>query len=176
MNHFHGVGESLHARLDNRYDKLQDRYNNYCGPASGGAPLNFLAVDFYEQGDTLEFAGVKTNGGLVLYEGNNVTQDVVCGIPAAPTRTLQFRVNGCENDEARSGRLVNVRAGTEFRLYDSPSGSTSDDYAVLTVKQPIFSLDIPSFERSVENSSYKLTFHRKNGLDGKISRVEVVAP
>lgn len=176
MNHFHGVGESLHARLDNRYDKLQDRYNNYCGPASGGRLINFLAVDFYQQGDTLEFAGVKANGGLVLYEGNNVTQDVVCGIPDAPTRTLQFPVNGCENDEARSGRLENVSAGTEFRLYDSPSGSHSDDYAVLTIKRDAASLDIPSFESNAETGNYKLTFHRKNGLDGKISRVEVVAP
>lgn len=176
MNHFHGVGESLHARLDNRYDKLQDRYNNYCGPASDGRPVNFLAVDFYQQGDTLEFAGVKTNGGLVLYEGNNVSQDVVCGIPAAPSRTLQFKVNGCENDEARSGRLENVPAGTEFHLYDSPSGSTSDDYAVLKTKRGVARVDIPSFEKSVETDEYQLTFHRYNGLDGKISRVEVVAP
>lgn len=177
MNHFHGVGESLHARLDNRYDKLENRDINYCRAPTQGRTANFLAVDFYQQGDALEFAGVKTNGGLVLYEGNNGTQDVVCGIPAAPTRTLRFKANGCENDEARSGRLENVRAGTVFRLYDSPSGSTSDDYAVLTVKRHnSFYSDIPSFERNEDNADYRLEYHRKNGLDGKISRVEVVAP
>ena len=176
MNQVHGVGEILHALSDNSYDKLQDRYNLYCGPASGRRPINFLAVDFYQQGAALEFAGVKTNGGLVLYEGNNASKDVVCGIPAAPTRVLQFQANGCGNDKARSGRLENVVAGTVFRLYDAASGSTDDDYAVLTAKRNIVSSNIPSFENPAENADYQLSFYRKNGLDGKISRVEVVAP
>jgi hypothetical protein len=50
MNQFHGVGETLHARSDNKLSHLWARVHEHCLPRSGRLP-NFIAVDFYHQGD-----------------------------------------------------------------------------------------------------------------------------
>jgi hypothetical protein len=62
MNQFHGVSLGWHARLDNRFDRLLDRVDNYCAGPAMRKP-NFIAVDHYEQGDGLAFARAVTQDG-----------------------------------------------------------------------------------------------------------------
>jgi len=64
MNQFHGVSLNLHARLDNRFDRLLDRVDNYCAGPAMRKP-NFIAVDHYEQGDGLAFARAVTQDGKI---------------------------------------------------------------------------------------------------------------
>jgi hypothetical protein len=178
MNHFHGTGEALHARLDNRYDKLAERVYGSCATAARRPP-NFLVIDHYQNGDAFELAGVLNQGGMVLYKGNKGADEIVCGIPAGQKTAIDFKSDdrrGCENDDARSARLVGVPAGTTFFVYDSRDGSRSDDYATVRVLKDLTnrSVVIPSFHTSYADSDVSVSAHYKNGLDGKVSHVAVV--
>jgi chitinase len=55
MNQFHGVPLRLHASTDNRFERLSERYIEYCRPVARRKP-NFVAVDFHERGDAAAFA------------------------------------------------------------------------------------------------------------------------
>lgn len=178
MNHFHGLGETHHARSDNNLSNLWSRVEDQCRPASGKTP-NFIAVDFYHQGDALEYAATLSNGGIVLWEGKDATEDAVCAIPYTgdPLR-FSFKdrnapIKGCENDEATSATLLNLKAGSTFTVFDSPDGSRQDDWTTVFVKRDIVRVDIGSFERNVDNADIRVTHRRKNGLDGKVSSISL---
>lgn len=178
MNHFHGAGESLHSRTDNRYDKLMERVYGTCAQAARRSP-NYIVIDHYQQGDAFELAGVLNQGGIVFYEGNRATQNVVCGIPGGETTAINFKSGdrrGCENDEARSARLFGLRAGTTFTVFDSPDGKRSDDYTMVRVLRDLKnrSVTIPSFHTSYNDGDVAVDARYRNGLDGKISRVQIV--
>ena len=67
-----------------------------------------------------------------------------------------------------------IKAGTILTVYDSPGGSKDDDYTVIKIVEDIDSpVIIQSFEQSGDFGSYKVEFHEKNGLDGKVSRFEM---
>ncbi|HEX7815560.1 hypothetical protein [Dyella sp.] len=177
MNQFHGVSLSAHSRQDNRFDKLLDRHNNHCFPAAQRI-ANYIAIDHIEQGDGLPFAGVLSQGGVIFYEGNRAMQNIVCGIPGRVTININTQNDslGCENDEARSARIVGLPAGTRISIYDSPSGSTSDDYTIITLRRNIEDLVIPTFQQNVNNADIEMVFRRHNGLDGKVSRIKIEPP
>lgn len=132
-----------------------------------------MAVDFVTVGDVQEIAEVLTEGGFVFYEGNDATQNIVCGIGAGSSRSVEGGEEGCENDEARSVRMINVPANTRLQVFNSRSGSTSDDFSILTTKQTIEDEHISSFEQNRNTNSFSVVFFRNNGLDGKVSLFEV---
>lgn len=79
---------------------------------------------------------------------------------------------GFRNDEARNLSLINIRANTLITVYDSSPPSTRDDWTTIYVKKRINSsqmIRVKSFENSYENDFVKVTYRRKNGLDGKVS-------
>ena len=78
-----------------------------------------------------------------------------------------------KNDEAASLVLQNVRKGAKITIYDNPDGKTNDDWAVIEVLKTASSYTVNSFERSYEDAHVRVTFHRKNGLKGKVSRVVI---
>lgn len=180
MNHFHGVPEHYHSGFDNRWDWVQPRIDNNCTPAAGRHP-NYLAVDFVDQGDVLEYVEWKNNGGVITYEGNNATQDVVCGFSTATRRDIRLQASdterlGCENDEMRSLKLRGVKAGQRVTFYDSASGSRDDDYGIIDIKTDIpfdQSVTLSSFHNTVETSSYRQRYSGGNDLDGKVSFIRV---
>lgn len=178
MNQFHGVSLGLHSRLDNRFDRLLDRVDNYCAGPAMRKP-NFIAVDHYEQGDGLAFSGVATQGGVILYKGNAAAGDIVCGVPGRVHIDANIENNGfksCKNDVARSARIIGLPAGTRIGVYDSPDDSTSDDYTTIVLRKDVTNLIIPSFETTDTNADREITYHRKNGLDGEISRIVIEPP
>lgn len=81
--------------------------------------------------------------------------------------------SGWANDKVRSLKLKSVTQGTRIRLFDSPEGSTGDDWVEITVKQSHRVVIIPTLELTTENKYYKQSFTHKNGLNGKVSRIEV---
>lgn len=83
---------------------------------------------------------------------------------------------GAYNDEARSAIFSGQVGGRTFKFFDSPSGSTSDDWTQVT-----FLKDIPAnnsyylwtFEANYEDDYVWVTYHHVNGLDGKVSNVQL---
>jgi hypothetical protein len=113
-------------------------------------------------------------GGLVFREGNRCSQDIIGETNHFPGQRINLpRTHAWENDEARSLQLERVRAGTVIRVFDDAGGSRDDDYTVIKVKANTNRHCIRTFERSWQNSTVRVQFHRHNGLDGKVSRVRV---
>ena len=69
--------------------------------------------------------------------------------------------------------MIDAPAGTVIRVFDNPDGRREDDWTELRVKRDIASKVIDSFEQSLEDDDVSVTHHANNGLDGKISRLEV---
>lgn len=96
---------------------------------------------------------------------------------------LPALLRGGWNDEARSVRIISnwrvVREPRTARLLvaDSPSGSTNDDWTVIRVTDatqiPESGLCIGSFERPFNRSGVTVELHPHNGLDGKVSHLEL---
>ncbi|WP_430908143.1 hypothetical protein [Maribacter sp. 2-571] len=115
----------------------------------------------------------KTNEGtrIVFYEGNGCDQDVVQSIG-----NKNFDGRAQKNDEARSVNLIQVPKGTVIKVYDNPKGKENDDFAIILVKKKIFNYCIRTFEQSIYSSNIEMNYTRKNGLDGKISKIVVHYP
>ena len=142
--------------------------------------LNIVMVDYIERSDVVALARQLNDGSLSrttpsidLYEGNNVSQDLVCRLDGVPARAIDFTTtSSCINDEARSMVLYDLRAGDVVRLYDNPAGAMEDDWLEIVVKSDLSDRRIASFEASFEDSELEVIYHRNNGLDGKVSRIE----
>lgn len=112
--------------------------------------------------------------GFCMYEGNNASQEKVCLISDRNNQRINLNnYDECDNDEIKSAKIVDIKAGTALRVYDSPTASTEDDWAELIIKKDIKEVVISSFEKSYESEGIKLIYHRNNFLDGKISFIEV---
>ena len=119
-------------------------------------------------------------GDLVFYEGNNCTQDIVftynSEVPA--NDNCQTPGTACygDNDEARSLLITGfAKPGTRVKVYDSPTADTTDDYAVIDILPdvPPEGACVGTFEQSVIRPGFRISYIRKDGLDGKISHVTV---
>jgi hypothetical protein len=108
-------------------------------------------------------------GQIVFYEGNGGSQDIVHSTDDAPGQDFRPR----QNDEARSVKLLNVRTRSVISVFDSPSGSTTDDFCVIQVKRSAPEYTVGTFERSYEDEYVLVSYARKNGLDGKVSRIRI---
>ncbi|HEY0372500.1 MAG TPA: M12 family metallo-peptidase [Thermoanaerobaculia bacterium] len=129
-------------------------------------------------GTAITLEGFRIRGQRVsLYEGNAGKQDHVCVVPTGADESVDFTNNTdfrfCDNDEARSLKLFEVPAGRVLRFYDDPNGNTGDDWTEITVKRNLIEKLIPSFERSFEDPDVVVQYHRNNGLDGKVSRLQI---
>lgn len=113
---------------------------------------------------------------IAFYEGDNLTQNKVCELRFAIPMDINFKNSAeCDNDEARSAILRNVPANVRIRLYDDPDGSKKDDWLDVSVLQPMAELRLATFEADVDQATHRVQFHRNNGLQGKVSRLEIRA-
>jgi hypothetical protein len=106
-------------------------------------------------------------GQVVFYEGNGGSQDIVHSTTDAAGQN--FRPN--QNDEARSVKLLDVRPGCTITVFDSPDADRTDDFCVVQVKRSNPEYIVATFERSYEDEYVLVSYARKNGLDGKVSRI-----
>ncbi len=110
----------------------------------------------------------------VFFEGNSAQQDYVCNVSMEREKTLNFKQHReCVNDEVRSLILYDIPTGRVLRLFDSPDGSDGDDWVEIVVKRKVSKKQIDTFERSFEDDDVRVTYYSDNGLDGKVSRLEV---
>ncbi|MBI0434368.1 hypothetical protein [Roseomonas sp. KE0001] len=128
----------------------------------------------------------KALDDLIFYEGNGCTQDIVFTYDSRVARNDNCKRSGpCDgdNDEARSLRILKSAAmNTRIVVFDSPDARQDDDFTVIDILRPDFMEDqgycLRSFEQNFdtprENQGILVDYVRKNGLDGKISRVRVI--
>jgi hypothetical protein len=109
------------------------------------------------------------SGLIAFFEENNATGALVQAVEDAPGQDFK----PAKDNAIRSLKLFNVRPGAQIRLYDSPDGSTSDDFCIINVKRNSPEYIVASFERSFEDEYVIVTFIRNNGLDGQISRIRM---
>ncbi|SHN22577.1 hypothetical protein SAMN05216593_11530 [Pseudomonas asturiensis] len=176
MNQFHSATSTAmdSAAYDNNLTYLMRRTKR-CGVTP-----NFIGINNYRNGDTLSYTRALSQGGIYLWEGPRAdkTQDTVCVIPAE-TKTLSLPAEGCENDEAQSLSLSGIAKDTRITVFDSPRASLADDYAVIEVKRDIGIREdviVHEFERTLETDDYRVDYFKYNGLNGKVSRVEIAVP
>merc|ERR1711915_88904 len=121
------------------------------------------------------------NGEMTLYEGNDGSQNQVCTLYWDQDMSWDFQhYDACSNDETGSAILRYASFGTTITLYDSPSGDKGDDYTIIKVRAEVTDpVLIRSYEQSQSISvpsggTVDVEHHHHNGLDGKVSRVEIV--
>lgn len=173
MNQFHHVISLTpdSAAYDNNMTYLSRRTDN-CGVTP-----NFVGVNHYASGETHRYTDALNNGGLYFYEARNAsrTEDIVCVVPTRQG-VVDRKAHGCENDETKSMALSGVMKGTRITLFDSPSGNTQDDHLILDVLRDIGineRIVVPHFEQDYSNTAVRGVFNRNNGLNGKVSRMEI---
>jgi hypothetical protein len=122
----------------------------------------------------LQISSAATGAVLDLHEGNDATQNLVCTLQASQSASVRFPGHAqCDNDEARSLRMHNIRAGTVLTLFDSADGARSDDWLEITALRNVATKVLPTFERSFSDADVRVSYRRKDGLDGKVSRLDV---
>ena len=88
-------------------------------------------------------------------------------------------VHNCKNDTVRSMQLLgNFPRGFKVTVYDNPDGHHDDDWTSIVVKRDLVNARVlvGTFENDFENQDVKVNYHRKNGLDGKVSRIRTEMP
>lgn len=117
---------------------------------------------------------------ITWFEGNDGTQNVVRRDSFSGSEPYRISSNlkreSGQNDEICSVVLEYVPVNTKITVYDNPDGRTNDDWCTLEVKAYKRKIVIRHFEEDKETGDYRLDYHRKNGLNGKISHIEIDAP
>jgi len=115
----------------------------------------------------------RRQGTMTFREDNGCLDDSNGSLTDRSRNTVRFPDNDSfSNDDARSLQLSNVHAGSIIRVFDSPDGATNDDWTQIFVKATQFGC-IGTFQSSSNSATLKVDHHPVNGLDGKVSRVEV---
>jgi len=113
-------------------------------------------------------------GSIRFMEGHNCTQESTGEASDKSGQSIKFsKTPGFKNDEAKSLQLIDVRAKAVIKVFDDPSGKTSDDYTEITVKKPIRTYCVGTFQKDLDDEFVTVTHHKHNGLDGKVSLLVV---
>jgi hypothetical protein len=117
------------------------------------------------------------DASVVFYEGNSATQNVVCSVNLATTRAFNFS-GDCDNDEARSAKVLKAKAGSSFMVYGNKNMNENQGYARVDFLSDITTpVVIGSFERSYNAGAYRvIRGGPSNTLDGQVSSMRIMAP
>lgn len=115
-------------------------------------------------------------GSLDFYEGPSGTQTKHCTLDdkAGQNYNLKKKGHPCPNDDLKSVVINGVRVGAVLRVYDDPGGNPNkDDWTEIVVKKVVQQYTVPDFERTYEDDVVRVTYHRDNGLNGKVSHISI---
>ena len=109
-----------------------------------------------------------------LYEGNGGSQSLLYTVRYKAGKNIKFEGHDdIPNDEARSCVLNDMPVGAVIKFFDDPDGGTDDDWCKIKVLKTHQQYTVASFERTYEDEYVAVTYHRDNGLDGRVSRMEM---
>lgn len=113
-------------------------------------------------------------GEIIFYKDRNAGGETLGHMDDTPGQTFNFLRGGpVPNDQASSLRLKNVRVGCIIKLYDHPRGSLTADWCQIEVLKSSPDYVVATFERTYTDEFVSVTFFHKNGLDGRVSRIEL---
>lgn len=79
------------------------------------------------------------------------------------------------NDEVRSLKILKPDKGTMITLYRDAEGNRGEDFIEIRIKRDVeHYVIITNLETSYENEDVKVVYHGVKGLNGKVSRIEVM--
>ncbi len=123
---------------------------------------------------------------IQFHEGVDASGSVIWRTRYNKNESVNLKNYAGKNDEICSLQLFYVPKGTIIKLYDSPQASTNDDYTVITVLNEVDEFLIGTLEQSgilkksirkgdewVEVGVVKMTYYNDNGLNGKVSHINV---
>ena len=192
----HEIGHCLGMRHTDWFNRASCGQNNNEGQGDEGAiqipgtPANIdwnsVMLACFNNGEDGEFGPLdrvaletlypNDNSRVQLFEGNNATQDLLATINVGFDKDIRFTdgENCYKNDEARSARLLNMRAGQQIVLFDdsNPTGiftDTRDDYIHITVLADFNSYTINTFEQDINDQFISADYCCGGNLDGKVS-------
>lgn len=103
--------------------------------------------------------------GPIAFEYNGITSRV---------ESCKWSNARCRNDTARSVLVRDIRGAVTISVFDHPDGRKTDDWGTINLRDATRgTICVPSFERAVETGGYNQNYARRNGLDGKVSRVSI---
>ncbi|MCG7508446.1 fibronectin type III domain-containing protein [Mesorhizobium retamae] len=119
---------------------------------------------------------------IVLHKGYNATGGVACTLDLKIPRSFSFKGSaneGCENNAAKSARILKAKAGTKVTLHDNknvPDPECEDGCTEIHVKQDIRNpITIDDLDRSWSNNFVAVKNIREK-IAGKVSSVDIDAP
>ena len=113
-------------------------------------------------------------GEIIFFKERNAQGTVLGRMDDAPAQNFNFLRGGpVPDDQASSLRLMNVRAGAIIKLFDHPRGSLTADWCQIEVIKSAPGYVVSSFEQKYADEFVRVTLFHKNGLDGRVSRIEL---
>ena len=113
---------------------------------------------------------------ITFMEGNDCTQSIVAQLLPTWGQVVEpGSAPGFANDEARSVLLDGALPDTLIRVFDSRDGDMSDDWAEILVTALASGRCVGTFEDDFSDDAVTVVYHAVNGLDGKVSRVEILS-
>ena len=150
--------------------------NSHCPSTADVCETNSVFCDPGETDCIFPTTGVcRQQRTLGLCEERHCRGDAVGGLTDRSGNIVDLTNNDSfENDEASSMRIQNIRPGAIVRVFDNSQGRTDDDWAQLLVMRSTSTWCIGTFESGIPGlGALRMQYHRDNGLNGKVSRVEV---
>jgi len=142
----------------------------------GGSLRLFFREQTNRADEIRQYIQSQIGGSIWFFEDNGCEGNIVGALTHTTSQRIEFGpAFGFTNDAARSIRLVNVRQGAKIRVFDDSGGDQNKAWVEITVKQQFAgSYCIGSFERSFSDEVVNVSYRQDGGLDGKVSRVEVL--
>jgi sphingomyelin phosphodiesterase len=158
--------------------------NSHLVPAQAFNDVRIFQVDGMDLSDHYALEGQFTFTGMgtspmgtfpfaAFFSGNNAQGEFICTRSMEREKTLRFPDYECAGDEIRSLIVYDVPADSILRLYDDAEGDRNDDWVEILFKRAVAEKQIGTLEQSFEDDELRVTYYPNNGLDGKVSRVEI---
>ncbi|WP_183578956.1 hypothetical protein HDF18_23045 [Mucilaginibacter sp. X5P1] len=150
-------------------------------PMIGGLIPFYYRIDIAKYGtgtarvDLCDNNGPSDGNGFVEFN-MDPTQTLSVNLGTFHKDLNDIFASGPYNDRARSAIFTGQVAGKTFKFFDDPSGSTNDDWTEVTFSQNIpanYSYFLWTFEKDAVDPYVTVTYHHYNGLDGKVSNVQM---
>jgi hypothetical protein len=118
---------------------------------------------------------VNQLGEIRFYEGDNCSQHYIGKLNSDFTQSWDLTLISApvSSETARSCTLIDVKPGTEVRLYDDTFGLAQQNSAIIKVMANIQERCIDSFTTPVSGSDVEVTINQNLGELGGITRIEL---